>query len=159
MYKKLAILGATSALAVTSLGGAAPAIGSSEDDSDGDVVVLRVTSVRTEEQFVDIGDPGFSLGDVFVFSSDLYRDGKKIGRSGAVCTAMSVEELERQCLSTIVLPRGQIVSQGSFATDDLTEYLFPITGGSGAFIGVEGELLARNLDGPSRQRYIITLEE
>src|ERR671922_556773 len=58
-----------------------------------DVKVLHLRGVQVESQFVDVAPTGEepSLGDAFVLSENLLRDGKKVGISGVVCTFVRVE--------------------------------------------------------------------
>ena len=56
------------------------------------VKVLHLRGVQVESQFVDVAPTGEepSLGDSFVLSENLLRDGKKVGISGVVCTFVRV---------------------------------------------------------------------
>jgi hypothetical protein len=57
------------------------------------VTVLHLTAVEVEGQFVDIAPTGGppSLGDSFVFSDNLFRDGRRVGFDGGACTFVRVE--------------------------------------------------------------------
>jgi hypothetical protein len=52
----------------------------------------------------------------------------------------SVARAEAQCLATYVLPGGQITGQALIVLGDPAPYLVAVTGGSGRFKGVEGEI-------------------
>jgi hypothetical protein len=62
---------------------------------------IRVTAVFTEfDPNIDVGAPGFSLGDEVVFPGDLLQDGRQVGRVGVVCTFVSTanaDRVEAQC--------------------------------------------------------------
>jgi hypothetical protein len=105
---------------------------------------LRVLSTNTEEAFVDVGEADFSLGDEFVFTSELTKYGKLVGHTGVVCTITSVEREESQCVGTASFYKGQITIQGLLAGEP-EEFGFAITGGTGAFEGAEGTLVVREL--------------
>jgi hypothetical protein len=109
-----------------------------------------VISINTEEAFVDVGKKDFSLGDSFVFHSKLMRQGHKVGHTGVVCTITSAKHQESQCLGTARFRDGQITIQGLVKGEPET-FVFPVTGGSGAFEGAQGVLQVRELSG-SRER-------
>jgi hypothetical protein len=135
------VAGLASAFAVASGG---PAVSSGGDDGNDRHRTIRVVSVNTEEAFVDVGEANFSLGDEFVFTSKLMRHGKQVGHTGVVCTITSVTNEESQCVGTAQFRAGQITIQGLMAGEP-TSFKFPITGGSGAYQGAEGELQVREL--------------
>jgi hypothetical protein len=132
-------------LAVTA-GSVGPATGNGNgghgNGNGGDRV--RVHSTNTEEAFVDVGEPDFSLGDEFVFTSDLTKHGTSVGHTGVVCTITSVEREESQCVGTAWFRKGQITIQGLLAGEP-ERFEFPITGGTGAFEGASGTLVVKTL--------------
>jgi hypothetical protein len=73
---------------------------------------IRIDSIVTEVNFVDVGPVGASLGDEIVFSEKLLDGGKQIGHEGAVCTTVSMERNEAQCIATFSFPDGEITVQG-----------------------------------------------
>jgi len=157
MLKRLGTVGAVTAVAALAVGSVGPATGqtSATDKGDGHQVVT-VLSTNTEEAFVDAGEPGFSLGDSFVFSSRLTRHGETFGHTGVVCTVTSVRMEESQCVGTAWLRRGQISIQGLLAGEP-EEFEFPITGGTGAFEDAGGTLVVRELsDTEERLTFHIT---
>ena len=105
---------------------------------------VRVLSTNTEEGFVDVGDPDFSLGDQFIFTSELTKRGKLVGHTGVVCTVTSLEREESQCVGTASFHKGQITIQGLLSGEP-EEFEFPITGGTGAFEGAGGTLVVKEL--------------
>jgi len=105
---------------------------------------LRVLSTNTEEAFVDVGETDFSLGDSFVFTSDLTRHGKHVGHTGVQCTITSVEREESQCVGTAWTHKGQITVQGLLAGEP-DEFELAITGGTGAFEDAGGTLVVDEL--------------
>lgn len=141
MLKRLGTVGAVTAVAALAVGSVGPATGqtSASGNSD-DHQVVSVLSTNTEEAFVDVGEPDFSLGDSFVFSSTLTRHGETVGHTGVVCTITSVQMEESQCVGTAWLRRGQITIQGLLAGEPDE---FAITGGTGAFEGAGGTLVVR----------------
>jgi hypothetical protein len=148
MVKRMGSAAAAVAVAVLAVGSVAPAAGNGGGhDGHGHGhghATVRVLSVNTEESFVDVGEPDFSLGDAFVFTSDLSRHGDPVGHTGVVCTVTSVAREESQCVGTASLPGGEITIQGLLAGEPEV-FSFPITGGSGRYEGAEGTLEVREL--------------
>lgn len=136
-------------LAVVSLpAGAAPSSTNSSGDEDG-VEVIRVTAITVQDTFLDLGEPGESLGDQSVFSQDLFRQGKKVGTGSVVCTLVRVEpgvSATVQCVGTARLPRGQITVQGLVTfTDGPSRFRVAITGGTGRFRTAHGVAIVEEI--------------
>lgn len=145
MLKRLGATGAALALVALAGGAVAPATGSgSGHGDDNGRHKIRVLSTNTEEAFVDVGEPDFSLGDAFIFTSDLTKHGRSVGHTGVVCTITSVAREESQCVGTAWLRKGQITIQGLVAGEPEV-FAFPITGGTGAYEGAEGTLVVKEL--------------
>jgi len=106
---------------------------------------LRLTAEEVQFQDLDLGTPGPSLGDEFVFSQALFRRGFDVGMSGGVCTVVHAmapyDVLTFQCLVTLDLRGGQITLQGLIelqGEDDPGPFTLAITGGTGRFSGASG---------------------
>jgi hypothetical protein len=155
MLKRLGVLSAAIALVALAVGVVGPALGASGDDDEHRTI--RVTSVTTEEAFLDLGDEGESIGDQFVASSKYLRGGKQVGHDAVVCTVTSLERGEAQCVATAWFPGGQITGQAllSFAEEPRA---VPITGGSGQFTGAEGEVHPRPVS-ETKEILIFRLED
>jgi hypothetical protein len=140
IVKRLGVAASAAAVVGLAAGSVGPALGSA-----GGAVArdhhksIRVVEISTEQQFVDTGPQGFSLGDEFVFSSKLMKDDKQVGHDGGVCTATSTKPQEFQCQATAWLDAGQITVQGLISGEQ-QKFTLPVTGGSGAYTGAEGEL-------------------
>jgi hypothetical protein len=114
---------------------------------------LRLVATEIQSEFLDLGAPGPSLGDEFVFSETLSRRGREVGESGGVCTATQVtppyDVTTFHCVATLSLRRGQITLQGLIevqSEDDSGPFTVAITGGTGAFRGAGGEARIRDVD-------------
>jgi hypothetical protein len=113
---------------------------------------LRITAVEDQAEFLDLGTPGDSLGDEFVFSETLMRRGQDVGMSGVVCTVTNVgtyDILTLHCVGTLSLRKGQITLQGLVEIQGLGDpgpFRVAITGGTGAFRGAGGEAVYRQVD-------------
>jgi hypothetical protein len=151
MGKRLRVLGAAIALVVLAVGVVSPALGSSTGREDDRSRTIRVVSLFPEQQFLDLGAEGFSLGDEFVFSSKELKGGQEIAHSGVAWTLTSVERQESHCVGTTWFRGGQVTVQG--LVGDEAGFVVPITGGSGKYVGAEGEAHVRTV---SETKFIIT---
>jgi hypothetical protein len=118
--------------------------------------VFTITTKTIDEANIDVGEPGFSLGDSNVITEDVYRDGKKVGTSDLTCTLVRLDPVKHffaaECLNTTVLPGGQITAQGYATSNEIEKVPFKqaITGGTGAYKGAHGELTVDEAgDGPA----------
>jgi hypothetical protein len=164
--KRLGISAAVIAVMALVVGAVSPALGSSRQGSASPSSsqadkrqTIRVLAVFTEFAEIDVGAPGFSLGDEVVFSGNLTRrDGTRVGRYGVVCTFVSTaneDRVEAQCPTTAILPGGQITTQATIVNRSLNVTL-PITGGSGQFQGAGGQLVQRDVSTPTQPQVELT---
>lgn len=112
---------------------------------------LRIIATETQFEFLDLGRPGPSLGDEFVISERLSKDGRQIGESGIVCvlthTVPPYDVQTFHCVATLSLRKGQITLQGLIEVqgeDDPGPFVVAITGGTGKFRGAGGEAVIRD---------------
>jgi hypothetical protein len=133
MGKRLGVFGAAVALVALAVGLVGPAWGSSGDD--GKQRTFRLEALTTEQSF-----EGTALGDQIVFTTQLLRGDTEVGHQGGVCTVTSVQRNEAQCVATYSLRGGQITGQALIILGDPAPYAVAITGGSGRYKGVEGEI-------------------
>jgi hypothetical protein len=138
MGKRWGVLGAAVALVVLLIGLVGPISSASGDN--GRRHSFRLEALSTEQNFLDLGAAGISLGDQIVFTTKLLRGNTEVGHQGGVCTVTSVQRNEAQCVATYSLPGGQITGQALIVLGDPTPYAVAITGGSGRYGGVEGEI-------------------
>jgi hypothetical protein len=134
---------------------AAPAAASDERDGNGHEKdrpskVLHLIERGTGAlAFLDLGEPGPSIGDRLVFANDLFDlHGRKVGTDGAECTIVRIDlsappaaQQIVQCVISVKLADGQITFQ-SLAQG--TENYFAVTGGTGAYRKARGEAFVRD---------------
>jgi hypothetical protein len=99
------------------------------------VKIIRLVATPTEVTQLDLGEQGQTQGDQIIFADDLFRDGRKVGEDGVVCSLIRVEPPSAvyQCAGTLSLPDGQITIQGLTALPPSSEpFDVAITGGTGA---------------------------
>jgi hypothetical protein len=78
---------------------AAPSAARSSDD--GDVDVIRVTEITVQDNSLDLGESGDSVGDEFIFSGDLFRGGEKVGiDAGSARSSAWSRGSRRRCSSS-----------------------------------------------------------
>ena len=113
---------------------------------------LRLVATQLQEEFLDLGTPGPSLGDELVFSEVLRKDRREVGTSGVVCvvteTVPPYTVATFHCVATLSLRRGQITLQGLIEVqgeDDPGPFTVAITGGTGAYRGASGEAVVRDV--------------
>jgi hypothetical protein len=133
MGKRSVVLGAAVALVALAVGAIGPAWGSSSDKGKERTFTLK--ALTTEQHF-----EGTDLGDQIVFTTQLLKGDTEVGHQGGVCTVTSVARAEAQCLATYALRGGQITGQALIRLGDPTPYAVAVTGGSGRYKGVEGEI-------------------
>jgi Dirigent-like protein len=136
------------AVGVLVVGAAPAAAGGKDGKGNGDT--LRLIAEEDQFQFVDVGPPGTSLGDYFVFSDILYRRGEEVGTNGGQCVIVAgtppYETVTLHCVVTADLERGQITTQGLLefqGRDDVSPFTVAITGGTGKYRGAGGEARVR----------------
>jgi hypothetical protein len=117
--------------------------------------VFTVTTKTIDATPVDVTKPP-RLGDSNVITEDVVRDGKKIGTSDLTCTVVRLDPAKHffagECFNVTVLPGGQISAHGYVTSDEIEKVPFKqaITGGTGAYAGVRGELTVDEAgDGPA----------
>jgi hypothetical protein len=113
---------------------------------------LKLVATTLQEDFLDLGAPGPSLGDEFIFSEVLRERGREVGTSGGVCvvteTVPPYTVVTFHCVATLSLRRGQITLQGLVEVqgeDDPGPFTVAITGGTGAYRGASGEAVIRDV--------------
>ena len=111
---------------------------------------FTVDAVTTEQQF-----EGTALGDQIVFTTQLLKGDTEVGHQGGVCTVTSVARTEAQCVATYAFRGGQITGQALIVLGDPAPYAVAITGGSGKYKGVEGEVRVRPASEAQPRRILI----
>ena len=122
-----------------------------KSDNRAHVQTIQLTATAFADKDFDLNPPDLSLGDYFVATENLFRQGKKVGTDHAICTITRLEpstgtpkRLGLQCVATLVLPEGQITAQGvrseSLSQQQPPRFVLAVTGGTGAYKTVHGEV-------------------
>jgi hypothetical protein len=100
-------------------------------------------NVQVSEE-LDLGAPGRSIGDQFIFRGTLFPTGdpdRSIGSFSEVCVITDVERNAGQCSLTAVLTGGQLTVQGEQeGIPTPTSVTNAITGGTGEFLNAQGQM-------------------
>ena len=110
---------------------------------------LRLTTANPQNTDLDLGEPGFSVGDTQVFVDELRRNGRVVGHSSGSCTISSLSEtrLVGSCASTLSFDDGSsLTTQGSFEENPQVgprDFRWAVTGGTGRHRGAGGEVVGR----------------
>jgi hypothetical protein len=118
----------------------------------------------THQAFLDLGDPGPSVGDQYVFGGDVSKQqgGTPIGRMSGQCVTIS--DTEMLCTSSFTFNGDQISFQ---ALVDVTVFFagqpfeFAVTGGTGSYRKARGTVTGQILPEPpsgSDARFTVDLE-
>ncbi|MFV0132624.1 allene oxide cyclase barrel-like domain-containing protein [Streptomyces sp. HMX87] len=106
----------------------------------------------------DVGTPGLSVGDEFVYADKLFRDGKQVGEDGSSCQVAKLDgsKIVTNCVLSVQLPDGQLTAQSLWIKGTDTVRM-AITGGTGAYRGATGELTCNDIQTP-HETYRISLD-
>jgi allene oxide cyclase-like protein len=146
MFKK-AILGVAIVLVLAVAGvTVAAASSSSADASKHRSQTINLVAKRTGSTLLVLAEPGHGpVGNQFLSTDDVYRQGRKVGDAAAVCQFMA--DLGQaggrfQCLATLSLPEGQLTAQGLTTLNETGDQPFTlaITGGTGAYRTAHGQI-------------------
>ena len=105
--------------------------------------MITVADARVHKaQMVDVGKPGDSPGDLFVFDQPLLdANGNNIGNNSGVCIRTRVGH-SLQCQWTLTLSNGSIQVAGREFDQGASD--IAIVGGTGEFAGIVGDMESVN---------------
>jgi hypothetical protein len=110
--------------------------------------VLKVVERATADAVTDTGAEGDSAGDLLTFANGVFDEANatQIGTDNGWCIRTAVGQAW-ECAWTMTLADGQINVSGPFL--DNKDSVLTVTGGTGSYAGVSGEMLlhARNPEG------------
>lgn len=100
---------------------------------------MTVVERATSDAVTDTGAAGDTAGDILTFANDIYDQAneKQIGSNNGWCVRTAVGKAW-ECFWTLTLKDGQITVAGPFY--DAGDSVLAITGGTGTYAGVRGEM-------------------
>jgi len=111
--------------------------------------IVRVVERAKTDTVIDLAPRGDSRGDTLAFGNNLFNaaNARRIGRDEGSCVR-TTPGVVWECSWTNILPGGHITVQGPFR-DDLRDTNLSITGGTGIYRNVRGQMTlhARNAQG------------
>jgi hypothetical protein len=146
MFKK-AILGVAIVLVLAAAGvSVAAASSSSAEASKHQPQTINLVARRTGSTLLVLAEGGHGpVGNQFLSTDDVYRQGRRVGDDAAVCQFMA--DLDQaggrfQCVATLSLPEGQLTAQGLATLNETGDQPFTlaITGGTGAYRIAHGQI-------------------
>ena len=107
--------------------------------------MITVADARVHKaQMVDVGDPGDSPGDMFVFDQPLLDlDGNNIGNNSGICFRTRIGH-SLQCQWTLTMNNGSIQVAGREFDKGSSD--IAIAGGTGVYAGISGYMESVNND-------------
>lgn len=105
--------------------------------------MVTVIEHEVNSAFVDVGDPGESAGDYFLFEGKLMKPGTQhvVGRDSGKCTLGPTTFI---CDATaIIFGKGKISVYGAFFSE--SDGRLPVIGGTGQYKNVTGQLTVTDL--------------
>jgi hypothetical protein len=112
--------------------------------------VIDLVAEQADDTVIDLGEPGFGLGDQLLISDQLTRRGQDVGRSGGTCQLVHLDgpKMTVNCVTTLALAGGQVTAQGLLTVggDAAGPFTAAITGGTGTFRSAEGEMIITPVD-------------
>ena len=118
---------------------------------DSSTTLVTIADARVDKaRFIDIGEPGDSVGDILVFDQPLLdEDLKKIGNNSGTCIRARVAH-SFQCQWTLTFADGSIQVAGREL--DQGTSVISIVGGTGNYAGITGDMESvNNNDGTFKQ--------
>ena len=105
--------------------------------------LITIADARVHSaQFIDIGEPGDSVGDMFVFDQPLLDEHKKdIGNNSGTCIRTRIGH-SFQCQWTLTFDSGSIQVSGREFDQGASD--IAIVGGTGTYSGISGKMTSVN---------------
>jgi hypothetical protein len=117
---------------------ASPSVGTAANPQRIDIIA-KATTVNN---FVDIGPTGPSVGDLYVFSDDVFfasDPATKVGRADGRCILVDPSSARFGCTIITSLPKGDITTEGTLINVRDADSTGAVTGGTADFQDARGE--------------------
>ncbi|MGW3963968.1 allene oxide cyclase barrel-like domain-containing protein [Amycolatopsis sp. NPDC005003] len=120
--------------------------------------ILELAVENDQYAAPDLPPAGTSVGDLYVYSGWLLKDGHRVGQGGGSCQVVQVDgaKVTAQCVLTGRLEQGSLTMQALWATGE-SPLDMAITGGTGAYRDAQGTVRVWDIATPNeRMRAEIT---
>jgi hypothetical protein len=123
-------------------------------------IISRATAINN---FVDVGSPGPSPGDIYVFVDDVFlasNPNQPVGQALGRCTVIDPATASLGCSTTTSLPGGDIITDGTLINAPGVTSTGAITGGTGRFSNARGTVVLDlgPSEGPHRATFRLILQ-
>ncbi|WP_225732085.1 MULTISPECIES: hypothetical protein [unclassified Nocardia] len=114
--------------------------------------ILELAVENDQYAAPDLPPAGTSLGDLYVYSGWLLKDGQRVGQGGGSCQFIQVDgtKITTQCLLTARLERGSLTMQSLWVTGE-SPLDMAITGGTGAYRDAQGTVRVWDIATPKER--------
>jgi len=154
--KKSLILTAVAALLVGALAGAFFTMRTATPSAQAhDQRVIHVVEHAITDTVQQFHPPKDSIGDILGFHNPVFDASNKhqVGTDNGQCTrTVATGKTEWECFWTVILKQGQITVEGPYY-DDGTDTTLAITGGTGAYVGAQGQMRLHATGNPVGSEY------
>ena len=118
---------------------------------------IHVIEHAVTDTTVNSGGSGDKTGNLLTFHNKVYdaRDAKQVGTDQGYCVRISPADGTWECNWTTFLAHGQITVEGPFY--DTHNSVLAITGGTGAYRRIRGEMNLNSLHGGTEYDFIFHL--
>ncbi|GAB3900221.1 hypothetical protein GCM10029964_087260 [Kibdelosporangium lantanae] len=120
--------------------------------------ILELAVENDQYAAPDLPPAGTTVGDLYVYSGWLRKDGRRVGQGGGSCQIIQVDgaKITTQCLLTARLDQGSLTMQSLWVTGE-SPLDMAITGGTGAYRDAQGTVRVWDIATPNeRMRAEIT---
>ncbi len=139
---------------------AAGAIGASAGSKVAGPKTIHVIEHPNTDKVVDTGKPGDSSGDLLTFHNPVFNesDTAQVGHDQGQCIREAPKHGTWECTWTTFLSGGQIAVEGPFY-DTKNNSVLAVTGGTGNFANVRGEMNLKFRNGGTEFDFVFHLTD
>ncbi len=116
--------------------------------------ILELAVQNDQYAAPDLPPAGPSVGDMYVYSGWLLKDGRRVGQGGGSCQTIQVDgaEITTQCVLTAKLEQGSLTMQSLWVTGD-SPLDMAITGGTDAYRDAQGTVRVWDIGTPKERMH------
>lgn len=114
--------------------------------------ILELAVENDQYAAPDLPPAGASLGDLYVYSGWLLKDGRRVGQGGGSCQIVHLDgtKITTQCVLTARLEQGSLTAQSLWVTGE-SPLDMAITGGTGAYRDAQGTVRVWDIATPDER--------